>query len=170
VSSFFIKSQKPKAKSSKFTTFHFQLSTFDFHLLAFSFLLTACGQSSTKDTKFQQYYVQGEQLYIKNCSNCHQKNGAGLGLVYPPINQSDYMEQHLEEVLCMIKYGKAGEILVNQKKYNMPMKGVTSLTEIEIAEIATYIYNTWNHQRGIIEVKQVDEALRKFDESESVIR
>ncbi|MFM9837606.1 MAG: c-type cytochrome [Cyclobacteriaceae bacterium] len=133
-------------------------------LAACSLQLVACGQSSTKDTKFQQYYVQGEQLYKKNCSNCHQKKGGGLGRVYPPLNISDYMDQHFEEVLCLMKYGKEGEIIVNGRKFNKSMKGITSLTELEIAEIATYIYNTWEHKKGMVEIAQVNEALKKCQE------
>jgi cytochrome c551 len=148
---------KPQAASCKLLLCTIQLA-------ACSLWLVACGQSSTKDTKFQQYYVQGQQLYIKNCSNCHQKKGGGLGRVYPPLNKSDYMEQHFEEVICSMKYGKEGEILVNGKKYNKQMKGIAALTELEIAEIATYIYNTWEHQRGIIEIKEVSEALKKCQE------
>jgi mono/diheme cytochrome c family protein len=121
----------------------------------------ACSSSGTKNIKFQQYYVQGEQLYAKHCSNCHQKNGSGLGRVYPPLSTSDYMQNNLDEVLCQMKYGKKGEITVNGITYNMEMKGVISLTELELAEIATYIYNSWDHQTGIIETDRVEKALAK---------
>jgi cytochrome c551 len=132
-----------------------------FWLLAFSLQLTACGQSKNQSTKFQQYYVQGEQLYIKNCSNCHQKKGGGLGRIYPPLNKSDYMDQHLDEVICAMKNGIEGELIVNGKKYNKQMKGIPSLTELEIAEIATYIYNTWTHDRGLVDIQTVTTALQK---------
>ncbi len=132
-------------------------------LVACGLWLMACGQGTVKDTKFQQYYVQGQQLYIKNCSNCHQKNGSGLGLVYPPINNSDFMDQNVDAVFCIMKYGKEGEMIVNGKKFNKPMKGIASLTELEIAEIATYIYNTWDHQEGMIEIARVTTELNKCD-------
>jgi cytochrome c551 len=135
-----------------------------FWLLAFSFQLTACGQSTNQSTKFQQYYVQGEQLYLKNCSNCHQKKGGGLGRIYPPVNKSDYIDQNPIAVLCLMKYGKEGEILVNGKTYNKPMKGITSLTSLEIAEIATYLYNTWGRERGIVEISEVNKALTSCEE------
>jgi cytochrome c551 len=125
--------------------------------------LAACGQAANRDTKFQQYYVQGEQLYLKNCSNCHQKKGGGLGRLYPPLNKSDYMDQHFEEVICIMRNGVGGELHVNGKKYNKEMKGIPSLTELEIAEIATYIYNSWEHQRGMIEISTVESALKKCD-------
>ena len=131
-------------------------------LLLFT-ILAACSPApeNKKDTspKFQQYYLQGERLYTQHCSNCHQKNGRGLGLVYPPLDTSDYLTNNFAEVLCLIRNGKAGEILVNGKSYNQKMSGVPTLTDLEIAEIATYIYNTWSHQRGIIEVKEVSQVL-----------
>lgn len=69
------------------------------------------------------------------------------------------MDTHFEEVVCLIKNGKEGELIVNGKGYNKPMKGITNLTELEIAEIATYIYNTWDRKRGIVEVLEVNSVL-----------
>lgn len=139
----------------------FKLLTLSFWLLTFSLLLPRCTTNEHKQsTKFDQYYVQGQVLYLTHCSNCHQKNGTGLGLLYPPLNTSDFMDTQFEEVICLIKNGKEGELMVNGKQFNKPMKGILSLTELEMAEITTYIYNTWDHKRGIVEVKEVASALR----------
>lgn len=99
--------------------------------------------------------MQGEQLYLKHCANCHQKDGEGLGLLYPPVDRSDYIDNRFEEVICLMKYGKSGEIVVNEKTYNQPMPGIPSLTDLELAELATYLYNSWSRERGLIDVKQV---------------
>lgn len=138
------------------------------------FILSACStkQESTShalSTKLEQYYVQGEQLYIKNCSNCHQLNGTGLGLLYPPLNNSDYLQNNFEEVICILKKGKEGEILVNGKSFNKAMPGIPSLTDLEVAEIATYVYNSWNNSKGLIEVSDVSRILSQCD-SLSAIR
>lgn len=115
--------------------------------------------SNASDVKFKQYYLQGQTLYITHCSNCHQKNGTGLGRVYPPLDKSDYMNNHFEEVICLMRNGKQGEIIVNDKSYVQGMPANPALTDLEIAEIASYIYNTWEHNRGIIEVKDVSVIL-----------
>jgi cytochrome c551 len=115
--------------------------------------------SNNSSPKFEQYFVKGEQLYNMHCSNCHQKNGKGLGKLYPPLDTSDYMRDSLEKVLCLIRYGKSGEIIVNGKSYNQPMPGIAALTDLEIAEIATYIYNSWTHQKGIVDVKETSKTL-----------
>lgn len=126
--------------------------------------LCSCSQGKHADSvKFQQYYIQGEVLYKKHCSNCHQADGTGLGLVYPPLNTSDFMENNFEEVICLMKYGREGELIVNGKSYIQPMPGIPSLTNLEIAEIATYIYNTWEHQRGMVDVTQVSKIIDRCE-------
>lgn len=134
--------------------------------LSLTLLLTVSGCSTKKEssenspsTKFEQYYVQGEQLYLKNCSNCHQQEGTGLGLLYPPLNTSDYLQDNFEEVICLIRYGKKGELTVNGKSFNMEMPGIPTLTDLEVAEIATFVYNSWNNERGIIDVADATRIL-----------
>lgn len=129
--------------------------------LFFLLVLASCnpGKKSGQSVKFQQYFVEGEQLYLQHCSNCHQQSGKGLGLLYPPLDESDYMDQHLSEVICLIKYGISGELIVNGKSFNQNMPGIPTLTDLEIAEITTFIYNSWTHDQGIIEVKQVSKTL-----------
>lgn len=129
-------------------------------------LLAACSEkpSSGPDTSsitFKQYYLQGQSLYNTHCSNCHQKTGIGLRRVYPPLNKSDYMESNFEAVICLMKYGKESELIVNGVSYVQPMPEKPSLTALDIAEIATYIYNTWDHKRGLIDVKEVSVVLDK---------
>lgn len=122
-------------------------------------VLPGCRQAEEKN-KFTLYYRQGEQLYLKHCSNCHQPNGTGLGRVYPPLRQSDYMENNFESVLCLIRNGVEKEITVNGISYNQAMPGIPSLTDLEVAEIATYIYNTWGHERGLVNVTEATRILQ----------
>jgi mono/diheme cytochrome c family protein len=126
-------------------------------------IIVSCSSGSSNNgnssVKFDQYYIQGEKLYEVHCSNCHQKTGVGLGLVYPPLNRSDFMEENFTEVICMIRYGREGELIVNGNSYIQSMPGIPTLTDLEVAEIATYIYNTWDHKRGIVEVKEVTSVL-----------
>ncbi len=121
-------------------------------------LFSSC---SSRDPKFEQYYVQGEQLYSKHCSNCHQKSGKGLGRVYPPLASSDYLLENLSALPCLMKYGIKGELKVNTVSYNKPMPGVVSLTDLEIAEIMTYITNSWGAEKGMTDVQQVAAELKK---------
>lgn len=124
--------------------------------------LMACGKGSSP--KFRQYYVHGEKLYLQHCSNCHQQDGTGLGRLYPPVNSSDFMNKRFEKVICLMRHGIRGELVVNGQHYNQPMPGNRGLTDLEIAEIATYIYNTWGNEKGLVDVKAVPAIMQKCEE------
>jgi cytochrome c551 len=128
--------------------------------LAIVFFCSACARSP-EAIKEQQYYAQGELLYAARCSNCHQKSGSGLGLLYPPLDKSDYLDRNFEAVVCLIKHGTKGELLINGNRFNKPMPGIPALTPLEIAEVTTYLYNHWGRHRGTVELDSVNAALRK---------
>jgi len=132
---------------------------FSFLILGLSFFCqVSCSQ---KDTKLKQYVVQGESLYLKYCSNCHQTNGKGLGLVYPPLDESDFIDEDPSRVICLIENGIKGELKVNGKSFNKEMKGVPQLTDLEIAEVVTFLANSWGRNNGIVEVGIVTSTLKE---------
>jgi len=114
-----------------------------------------CATCSAPDPKLKQYLVEGEKLYVQHCSNCHQRDGQGLRRVYPPLAGADFLEGRTREVICAMKYGMEGAIVVNGVTYNQAMPGVPTLTELELAEIATYLYNSWGRENGIIESRTI---------------
>lgn len=142
-----------------------------FSIVLLSILLISCDRhekfqnaattsySAAKMQKFVKYSIQGKRLYITNCSNCHQETGEGLGKLFPPLAQSDYMLADIPRSICIIKNGMEGEVEVNGKTYNQAMPALSRLTPLEIAAISTYIYNSWGNEKGIIEIETVEESL-----------
>lgn len=136
-------------------------------LLWMIWALFSCAKPSDETSpKFEQYFIQGQQLYLTYCSNCHQTTGKGLGLLYPPLDSSDYMQKNIEDVLCLIRNGKKGELIVNGKSYNQKMPSNPTLSDLEIAQIATYIYNSWNNKQGLLDVKLTSRVLASCDSLE----
>ncbi|GAB3270446.1 hypothetical protein GCM10027347_41150 [Larkinella harenae] len=117
---------------------------------------TAC--QNQEELKKEKYFVEGYQLYTQHCANCHQEDGKGLAALYPPINGSDYLKNK-EAVLCLIRYGQTGAIIVNGKTYNRPMPANPQLTDIDIAAITTFIYNKWGEEATLTDVKEASVIL-----------
>jgi cytochrome c551 len=126
-------------------------------LIAQSSLLTAC--DSQEELKRKQYYIDGQVLYKTHCANCHQENGQGLAGLYPPIAGSDFLKKNKELVLCSMRNGLKDTIVVNGKTYRQPMPANTQLQALDVAEIATYIYNEWGNEKVITDVKSVQKTL-----------
>ncbi|SNS64972.1 Cytochrome C oxidase, cbb3-type, subunit III [Belliella buryatensis] len=119
------------------------------------------GLSDIKDSKVMQYAIEGKILYENYCANCHQTDGIGLGKLIPPLRGSDYMLEDIGRTVHIIKYGLKGEIIVNDQKYNQPMPANPQLTNMEIAQIVTYLYNIWGSNKGVIDSKEIENYLTK---------
>jgi len=109
--------------------------------------------------RLRQYMAAGKRLYSLHCANCHQLDGKGLARLYPPLKGADYLKQNKKEAICGIRYGQKGEIFVNGVMYNQEMPGIPGISELEIAEIATYIYTEFADTVQIITLNQVKEIL-----------
>ena len=104
------------------------------------------GLSRRDAMRFQQYYVQGKLLYATYCSNCHQRDGTGLAKLYPPLANSDYLMADVSRAACIVRNGQEGSIEVNGIEYNLKMTGLAELKPLEIAEILTYVTNSWGNE------------------------
>jgi len=98
-------------------------------------------------------------LYRNNCANCHGKDGEGLNKAYPPLAGTDYILKNKNFLPCIIKNGLNGKINISNTTYDMPMPPV-SLTDIEIAQIITYISNEWGNNTEITNRDEVIESLK----------
>lgn len=123
------------------------------------------GLDNPTELKFRQYAVQGRKLYSQHCANCHQPDGRGLGKLIPPLAGSDYLKENKENVLCIIRWGMEGTVVVNGQEYNQPMPANPQLKDIEIAEIATYIRNAWGNKGEFVQVQQAQEWLRECEQA-----
>ena len=62
--------------------------------------------------------------------------------------------------MWIIKHGKAGEILVNGQAYNQAMPANPNLSPLDLAQIATYLYNSWGMNEGVIDAPRVEQYLK----------
>lgn len=116
-------------------------------ILFASFSIVSC--TSDEELTYQQYLVNGEMLYYQKCSNCHGENGEGLKNLYPPLMNSDYLENQ-ENVLCIIKYGASGKMVVNGNTYDQAMPANPKLYDLDIAQLSTWMYHEFQGNRKFI--------------------
>lgn len=91
-------------------------------------------------------YDQGRVLYEYHCGNCHLSSGAGIAALIPPLKDADYMDEHWEEMPCIIKYGLNDTILVNGVEFSGEMVGIKELGPVEISNLMNFINYEWNSE------------------------
>ena len=98
----------------------------------------------------EELMPMGEEVYVKHCATCHQRDGAGQGSKYPALAGSVVatgpIEVHLETVL-------------NGVTDTEMQAWAPQLSDLEIAAVITYERNSWGNNVGdIIQPLTVFEA------------
>ncbi|HEX6928470.1 MAG TPA: copper-containing nitrite reductase [Gammaproteobacteria bacterium] len=103
----------------------------------------------------EQQIAAGKQLYAGTCSVCHQSNGEGLPGVFPPLANSDYLMADKERAIAIVLNGLSGPVTVNGRQYNSVMPAMSQLTDDGIANILTYVMNSWGNEDGMVSAEEV---------------
>ena len=111
--------------------------------------VAAKAAASGELTKEEQIKA-GQVLFTGTCSVCHQANGEGLANVFPPLAKSDYIAADPKRMVDVILHGLSGKVTVNGAEYNSVMPPMNQLTDDEVANIATYVLNSWGNPGGVI--------------------
>ncbi|NOR29284.1 MAG: c-type cytochrome, partial [Lutibacter sp.] len=110
-----------------------------------------------KNKTLEEKIASGKNIYTKTCFACHQANGEGIASAFPPLAKSDYLNADVKRAIDIVLNGKTGEITVNGEKYNSIMTKQT-LTSDEVADVLTYIYNSWDNNKTNVTTNMVDEV------------
>jgi nitrite reductase (NO-forming) len=99
----------------------------------------------------------GKALFAGTCSTCHQANGEGMEGVFPPLAKSSVLAATPKRIVDIMLHGLNGPVTVNGKDYNTTMPAMTQLTDDEVANIGTYVLNSWGNPGGRISKEEVAE-------------
>jgi nitrite reductase (NO-forming) len=103
---------------------------------------------------------RGKQVYLSLCYACHQPDGQGLPGAFPMLAKSDYMVADRTRAIRIVLEGMTGPVTVNGQTINSAMPGQsTVLTDQQIADVLTYVFNAWGNPGGAFTARQV-EAIR----------
>jgi nitrite reductase (NO-forming) len=108
----------------------------------------------------------GQALFAGTCSVCHQSDGKGMPGVFPPLAKSDFLGADLHRAIGIVLHGLTGKVTVNGQEYNSVMPPMTQLNDDEVANILTYVVNSWGNPGG----KVSKEDVKKQRESKPVAK
>jgi mono/diheme cytochrome c family protein len=116
----------------------------------------ALTSSTLPGQELNESIKRGKEVYAIHCQSCHMEDGKGIPGVNPPVAKADYMKKPADTLINVILKGQSGEVIVNGKKYNVPMPAQEYLTDEQIADVLNYSKNSWGNKiPGVVTPKMV---------------
>ncbi|MFM8549488.1 MAG: c-type cytochrome [Verrucomicrobiota bacterium] len=98
---------------------------------------------------------RGAAVYARTCIACHQPTGLGLPPVFPPLAAAPIVAGNPELPVKFILQGLMGPITVNGMTYNSMMPPVAGVSDADIADVLTYVRQSFGNQANAVTADQV---------------
>lgn len=103
----------------------------------------------------EQQVAAGRTLYAGTCSVCHQETGQGLANVFPPLAGSEWVAGDRQRLIGIPLNGLSGKIHVAGGDYDSVMPPMSQLNDDGIANILTFVRNSWGNTGDAITAAEV---------------
>ncbi|HZH70885.1 MAG TPA: cytochrome c [Mariniphaga sp.] len=140
--------------------------------LSFIVILSACGGRNQSSEQKQQSQPEteindseprsatatahpGKKVYDSVCLACHMANGTGVPGMFPPLANTDWVTGDKEQLIRITIQGLSGKIEVNGTTYNNIMPPNSHLSDREIADVLTYIRQSFGNDASEVTVEEV---------------
>lgn len=104
-----------------------------------------------KEWTMGELMEEGEQVYMRTCSTCHQANGQGLPPAFPSLVGSPITVGPISDHIDIVMHGKAGTAM---------QAFAAQLNAAEIASVITYERNSWGNNTGdMVQPREINEMM-----------
>mgnify|MGYP002276891587 CR=1 FL=1 len=97
----------------------------------------------------------GKSLFQQHCGACHQLDGSGVPGMYPPLQESEYVNGDVNWLVSSLVNGLEGPITVKGVEYDNLMPAMDYLTSEEIAHILSYVRQSFGNKASEVTAEEV---------------
>ena len=109
-----------------------------------------------------QDLIKGKKLFETRCLVCHQADGGGVPNMNPPLDGSTGVNgKDISRLVKIVTNGLDERVALDGMYYNNAMTANPDLKSDAIADVLSYIRNSWSNKAGLVTVAQVNAALLK---------
>jgi mono/diheme cytochrome c family protein len=123
--------------------------------IIFCFFLLACVSLFAQQSSVKASIDRGKKLYEQYCLTCHQADGSGVPKMNPPLIKTSYVTGDKKKLVQWVLKGSTENIPIDGKSYSNNMPPQANLKDDEIADILTYIRNSFGNKASAITVTDV---------------
>lgn len=121
-------------------------------------ILQDASQQTAKERTFPpdpEIHQRGLAIYQQTCLACHGADGQGVQGVFPPLDQSEWVTEEATLPIKILLHGLAGPIEVQGQQFNSVMAPLGHLNDGEIADVLTYVRQSWNNDAAPVSPEAV---------------
>ncbi len=117
---------------------------------------TAAATRGAADVLLPAERVAGEELYKKNCADCHGDHGEGRDPAAPPLagNRAVTMPSAVNPIRLVLFGGYAPGTAGNPRPFGMPPYSLT-LSDEQIAEVLNYVRTSWGNAAPPVQGEEI---------------
>jgi mono/diheme cytochrome c family protein len=119
----------------------------------------AFSQKSIQDKS--KLMLSGKKVYDMYCQACHQADGNGVPRLNPPLTGTVYVTGNKTRLIDIVLNGLTDPLEINGEEYNNPMAAHSFLTDQQIADVLTYIRNSFGNKAGVVTAAEVKKQRAK---------
>ena len=97
----------------------------------------------------------GKKVYLARCLTCHQVDGLGVQNMNPPLAGTTYVVGDKTRLIKIVLNGFNERVEIEGDIYNNPMPAQNTLTDQEIADVLTYVRNSFGNKASAINASEV---------------
>jgi mono/diheme cytochrome c family protein len=108
-----------------------------------------------QETDLQKSIAAGKKVFKKYCISCHQADGGGVPNLNPPLINTPYIIGNKENLIKIILNGLNKNIEIEDEVFSNPMPALKVLKDQEIADVLTYVRNSFGNKASMITTAEV---------------
>lgn len=122
--------------------------------LAFSFMSLTSKSVAPAQSSIKASITRGKQVYLQQCLACHQVDASGVPNMNPPLIKTKQVLGNKTALIKIVLNGLKG-VDIDGDSYNGVMAPHPDLTDQEIADVLTYVRNSFGNKASAVTAAQV---------------
>ena len=98
--------------------------------------------------------TRGKQVYLEQCLACHQVDGLGVQGMNPPLSKTKQVLGEKAALIKIVLNGMQG-VEIGGEDYHGVMAPHPDLTDQQIADVLTYVRNSFGNKASAVTAAQV---------------
>jgi mono/diheme cytochrome c family protein len=123
-------------------------------ILSFFFLVCMGYKPAPFQSRLSASIDRGKVVYATRCLSCHQVDGGGVQNMNPPLIKTKWVLGDKSQLIQIVLKGLNSGVVIDDIEYHNVMASHKDLTDQQIADVLTYIRNSFgNKARAVTEAE-----------------